>query len=1365
MIGVFNILTMLLLLASPVVAQTNLLVENLLNPTFDDDGGRYGSDYTRIYGSNGVGEGCYTISNTTANHGVGVTWAQPANSSGRFMQVNGYGGTNNPLNRVWYTRFPIPITPNTTYVFSCKVANLNPGINGQVTLARLQLKMDDLEAGDVFQLLADNNWHEWTVTWYNESATEVIISIYDVFTGLSSYGDDFAMDDLSFVAIENTAPSFTAQTPQIPPICAGDDLDLTTPAYSANGATIMNQGWVASPTAEGNYTAFNLNNIPSSYNGWYIRYKVESSYGSIYSDPAQQLTVNVAPSNVGAIQTPAAICVGDDLNVVAPTFEGTGTGSWEICQNSTGTYQPFNIQGVTSNYNGWYLRYKVSNECGDAYSNPVQITVVVAPDFTALTPQIQPICAGGSLSLTPPAFSDVGSTIINQGWVASPTELGNYSAFNLNNIPASYNGWYICYMIENGCGAAYSVPARQLIVNAAPEITGALQAPAAICAGSGFTLTTPTIQNNGSTITNQGWQIQVNGSWQTLNNSNIPYEYNGCLIRYFAENECGVAYSTMVQVEVYSTAPVDEGDITACDAIYHHGQLCDHNGDYSFDSITPNNCTIEVSWHFTLGEAYIAPVQSLEACDSYYWPKTHQTYYVSDVYEAFVDSDDPQVCDSTYTLDLTINHAPVISSDLQVPANVCVGTGLTVVEPQYQMNHSGGGSKSWEYATSPNGPFTAFDPMTSNLGIGTCYLRFVVSNTCDEVNSNVVSFHVDGAPVANVELSSIQVCEGQTLDLPEVNVTWNNVDENDREALWQMSTSQNGTFTTISPTTPMQMSYNGNWLRFVAHNSCGDDIIGPVMITVIAEAEDWLETVHACDSYTLQTGEVVTQDQVVDYEYYEPCYHVVHQPIEISYSDEVTERITSCHESYYWHGMTFQHSSNTQYATVTLNNAAGCDSVVNLQLDFGAYSTYTHDRIGCDEFVWEMNPNHTYTTSTIDSVFVAATNDDDCDTWYYLNLTMGHDVVVEGGDMTECSGFVWHGVPYYADAIVYDSLQTPVTHCDSIVAYQLHIVDPVATETDIVACNPIWWQEHFCEEEGDYQHTFQSVYGCDSVVTMHFSFSEQLYHEFDSLSCEPFSWYEYQCNTDGMTCTHVFQTAGCDSTVVMHVVLSESVVTTQDIQACDSYEFNGVVYDTPGIIFINQDTLQAHSGCDSIVQIRLEIRDSEAIGWIHGTPDVYVASNLISGVYRYDIDLDGVTGGVVWSLADPQWQIMEAADDHCIIVVTTPGTNTLIAHFMAENCGEMERSFEINAGYFGVEDLGMQAVQVYPNPTKGTVRIEAESIESLRLIDKLGQVLEVVDCHRSDSYDLNLSTYAPSVYLLEIKTVNGIVKKPVVLCR
>jgi hypothetical protein len=63
------------------------------------------------------------------------------------------------------------------------------------------------------------------------------------------------------------------------------------------------------------------------------------------------------------------------------------------------------------------------------------------------------------------------------------------------------------------------------------------------------------------------------------------------------------------------------------------------------------------------------------------------------------------------------------------------------------------------------------------------------------------------------------------------------------------------------------------------------------------------------------------------------------------------------------------------------------------------------------------------------------------------------------------------------------------------------------------------------------------------------------------------------------------------------------------------------------------------------------------------------------------------------------------------------------------------------------------------------VTVEAEGIESVRLTNMMGQVLEAREYGQSDSVVLNLNSYSPSVYLLEIKTIYGIAKKQLVLCR
>lgn len=103
-----------------------------------------------------------------------------------------------------------------------------------------------------------------------------------------------------------------------------------------------------------------------------------------------------------------------------------------------------------------------------------------------------------------------------------------------------------------------------------------------------------------------------------------------------------------------------------------------------------------------------------------------------------------------------------------------------------------------------------------------------------------------------------------------------------------------------------------------------------------------------------------------------------------------------------------------------------------------------------------------------------------------------------------------------------------------------------------------------------------------------------------------------------------------------------------------------------------------------------------------------------------------------------------------------------MANFSTLSCGEIERQIAINAVFFGLDEHGIE-VNVYPNPTKGTVTIEAEGIESIRLTNMMGQVLAWDEYDRSNSVSLNLNGFVPSVYLVEIKTINGMVKRKVVV--
>ena len=546
-----------------------LAAQTIVNADFESGNTGFITDYS--YTATGeVGEGYYCIDVTAQGHGGGTLGGWPDirgyGGSGKYMLVNGHGGATNPTKIVW--KQTVNVTANTDYIFSCQVVNLAQSFFGySPNPAKLRLKINGSNVGADLTIAQNNEWHEWSNTWSSGSATQATIEIYDVYTGNSGLGDDFGLDHLSLTplatysvnAVDDDVPLCVEyyQTYQIDVLAN----DIITPSSQISGATVQ----VLQDPAHGN---LNWNNNTRKFNYTYLdqgyyggldqfKYRVTIPHGES-SDAWVYVNTGRTP-DVGWIDTPGPICAGGSLGISVPSVQpDQGSGQWVCSQTQNGTFSPFDANNVPLSMNGWYVKYKATNDCGDGYSNTVQITVTNGPSWASgqagQTPQIQPVCAGGNLTLTPPSFNANGLPIISQGWVISQTENGEYQSFSLNNISSSYNGWYICYMVESSCGAIYSTPKRQLVVNVAPDVTGTLQAPEAICAGDDLDVTIPAYSGNGT----GSWEISqnANGTYQSFTPQNVPATYNNWYIHYKVSNDCGNDVSNAVQIHVYDAPTI-----------------------------------------------------------------------------------------------------------------------------------------------------------------------------------------------------------------------------------------------------------------------------------------------------------------------------------------------------------------------------------------------------------------------------------------------------------------------------------------------------------------------------------------------------------------------------------------------------------------------------------------------------------------------------------------------------------------------------------------------------------------------------------------------------------------------------------------
>lgn len=1410
---------MLLLLIPTSLFAQNLIVNG------DFELGNTGFEHPDYTHTNGVVEaGFYCIDTTVSGHGGGMFggFLPPNDHTGKYMIVNGWGGNDNPNKVLW--KQTVNVTSYTWYTFSFKYANLSRRIGWVGDGAIIQFLINGGQGqpqGVTVEIplnAGDRYWHTYPNSqWYSGNLFGSIdIEFRDAYTGAEGNGDDFALDNISFVPDE--VYTVTTSPINVFDCFGGDPVEINVLNYvifqpspnlqytSVGVNTPQNQipGTTTNVYVSNNKIYYNYND--ASYTGTTADFQYQVTFHGLTYTDSIHVSLGRAPiiDNIAAPENP--ICEGSPLGIPTPSVTPNATGHWEYSSSQNGPWSELtNPNSIGLELNNKYIHYTASNECGPSSSNAVQIYVSSLPTISLSPQTVDPICEGPNVVFELPTVT-LGNNGYNapiipggQGWRIADNPNGPFNEpfTNTNITYNNHNGRYICYYAENDCGPNYSDPI-QLVVNATPIVPNINipdNVPVGVCDGEPLDLTPPNNidwRHNDPNTYDGYWQVYHNGNWENFSDNSVPsisYDYNGCFIRYVAVNGCGESDpSNSVSITVY---PAEDTfvDYTACDTyVWINGIICDHTDEYTTSTQNENGCDITAHLNFTLSDAYDT-TWVVSSCDSYYWSKTNKTYYETSVYDTTIYYDNPEICDSTYRLDLTINHAPTVGQlESPNPIEVCASVGtINVNVPEFNPNHD---DYTTDWEVFYDGAWhDSFHPESFNLGYGSYMLRFAVDNDCVDqpVYSNSVPFYVSEEPVISIVSGQMpdSVCEGSPLDLPDIVVDWKNMSQSGIVSRWEISENGNSWFELPDLTMPIEHDW---WIRYYAQNSCGGASLEPVRVSVI-EVED--ETVYyepECDSIMCLFDEVyyyesTVVDEVIDY----PCPHIRHHNLVVNHSDrpetnpELIEVIVWCKDEYVWHGRTYYRSEQLQVDQWSTTNILGCDSIRELRLSFGdANEIYNNNQHGCDSYIWEVNDTisipYYYDENephVLDTVFIPGEGEA-CDTYYYLDLVMGKTWEAWESPcdtIAICKGEEYNGVPYYTDVIIYDTLQAVVNECDSIVSRYLSIIQPSDTVVEIESCNQVWWQcqgqEHLFYEDGEEftAHLTSQLTGCDSIVTLRFSLTDNIEKIESTTVCEPFVLPDGQLVNQSGPWTYIIPSPDdCDTTVYLNVTFVQTDTLVEAQNACNSYLFHDVTYG-PGYYEIYHDPVSLPNGCISEIQLlKLTVKDSEQLGTISGPSNVYVASSLISGIYRYEIDSEGINSPVIWSLSNPDWQILEPGDNFCRVLVTMPGSAILKAHFNVEECGEMERFFEINASFYGVDDI-QNEVRIFPNPTKGSVTVEAEGIESLRLTDMMGQVLEMRECKHSDSVILNLGGYTPSVYLLEIKTVYGIAKKRIVLCR
>src|SRR3989338_6708676 len=190
---------------------------------------------------------------------------------------------------------------------------------------------------------------------------------------------------------------------------------------------------------------------------------------------------------------------------------------------------------------------------------------------------------------------------------------------------------------------------------------------------------------------------------------------------------------------------------------------------------------------------------------------------------------------------------------------------------------------------------------------------------------------------------------------------------------------------------------------------------------------------------------------------------------------------TGC-SSYVWAENGETYTTSGSYND-TLTNVSGCDSIITLNLTINVPTTSGLSASACETYTWSEN-NMTYTASgNYNDTLVNAAG---CDSIITLNLTINVPTT-SGLSASACETYTWseNNMTYTASGNYNDTLVN-AAGCDSIITLNLTINQPAASFETVSACDTYTWNSNGMTytNSGWFLDTLSTVSGCDSIITL-----------------------------------------------------------------------------------------------------------------------------------------------------------------------------------------------------------------------------------------------------------------------------------------
>jgi len=772
--------------------------------------------------------------------------------------------------------------------------------------------------------------------------------------------------------------------------------------------------------------------------------------------------------------------------------------------------------------------------------------------------------------------------------------------------------------------------------------------------------------------------------------------------------------------------------ITACDSYtwIDGNTYTASNNTATYTLTNAAGCDSIVTLNLTINSSNTG-TDVITACDSYTWIDGN-TYTASNNIATYTLTN-AAGCDSLVTLDLTINSS---------------NTGTDVITACDSYTWIDGNT----YTASNNSATYTLTNAAGCDSVVTLDLTINSSNTGTDVITACDSYTwIDGNTynasnnIATYTLTNAAGCDSVvTLDLT---INSSNTGTDVITACDSYTWIDGLTYTT-----------SNNSATYTLTNASGCDSVVTLNLTVNS-SNTGTDVITACDSYTWIDGNTYTaSNNTATYTLTNAsgCDSVVTLDLTVNSSNTGTDVITAC-DSYTWiDGNTYTASNNT--ATYTLTNAAGCDSVVTLDLTINSSNTGTDVITACDSYTWI--DGNTYTASNNTATYTL-TNASGCDSVVTLDLTInssntGTDVI------TACDSYTWiDGNTYTASNNTATYTLTNAAGCDSVVTLDLTI-NSSNTGTDVItACDSYTWIDGntYTANNNTATHTLTNASGCDSVVTLDLTINSSNTGTDVITACDSYTWIDGNTYTaSNNSATYVLNNViGCDSVVSLDLTITYSNNVQVSLNGCDQVSLNGQTYTASGIYIQN---LVNSDGCDSILTINANItygnfiqtqptnqsvgEGLNAVFFIVGPPTAQYQWQTNLGIGYSDLNDFGQYSGTTTSSLQVSNVNLAINNNQAFRCLVTEG-----------NCTDTSGTVVLEVVPSSSVNELEQGISIYPNPTQGRVEIVlSEASGIIRIYDLQGRLLDKILVNQKEM-QVSLGLYANGVYVIQIEQ-NGL---------